>query len=283
MPSLLVRRLAALLAMLCLVAACGDSDDTDPPASTAVEAGAESTTSEPTDSTEAPGDDDATDDGSAGDAAAGAFPVTVSTAFGDVVVETAPQRVVALGWGDAETALALGVQPVGARDWLGFGGDGVGPWAAGLYDESPEILDTAELNLEAIAALEPDLILNVRDGGDAASHELLTQIAPTIGIPEGGEAFLTTQEQQVTLISEALGRAAEGQQLLDDVAAEFAAVRDAHPDWDGRTVSVATRFGDVWGGYVEGEGRLDFFRELGFVQNPSIAELEPDGGFFATV
>lgn len=46
---------------------------------------------------------------------------------------------------------------------------------------------------------------------------------------------------------------------------------------------MATRFGDVWGGYVEGEGRLDFFRELGFVQNPSIAELEPDGGFFATV
>ena len=217
------------------------------------------------------------------DAGSSAFPVTVSTAFGDVVVEASPERVVALGWGDAETALALGVQPVGASDWLAFGGDGVGPWAAGMYDESPEILDVTEVNFEAIAALEPDLILNVRGAGDLESHEILTEIAPTIGIPVGGEAFLTTQEQQVTLISEALGLADEGQQLLDEVATEFAAVRDAHPDWEGRTVSVATRFGDVWGGYVEGEGRLDFFRELGFVQNPAIADLEPDGGFFATV
>ena len=58
----------------------------------------------------------------------GAFPVTVSTAFGDVTVEEEPTRVVALGWSDAETALALGVQPVGASDWLAFGGDGVGAW-----------------------------------------------------------------------------------------------------------------------------------------------------------
>jgi iron complex transport system substrate-binding protein len=61
------------------------------------------------------GSDDA---GSSGDAAAfispagsgGAFPVTVGTAFGDVEIPEEPQRVVALGWSDAETALALGVQ-----------------------------------------------------------------------------------------------------------------------------------------------------------------------------
>jgi iron complex transport system substrate-binding protein len=85
------------------------------------------------------------DTGSSGDAAApssssgsgGAFPVTVQTAFGQVEVAEEPQRVVALGWSDAETALALGVQPVGASDWLAFGREGVGPWAEGLYDEAP--------------------------------------------------------------------------------------------------------------------------------------------------
>ena len=61
-----------------------------------------------------------------GTATAAGFPVTVSTAFGDVTVEEEPTRVVALGWSDAETALALDVQPVGASDWLGFGGEGVG-------------------------------------------------------------------------------------------------------------------------------------------------------------
>src|SRR3712207_1067317 len=73
-----------------------------------------------------------------------AFPVTVETAFGAVEVPEEPQRVVALGWSDAETALALGVQPVGASDWLGFGGEGVGPWAEGRYDEAPEIIETLE-------------------------------------------------------------------------------------------------------------------------------------------
>ena len=50
----------------------------------------------------------------------------VETKFGEVEVPEAAQRIVALGWGDAETALALGVQPVGASDWLAFGGEGVG-------------------------------------------------------------------------------------------------------------------------------------------------------------
>ena len=44
-----------------------------------------------------------------GDAAA--YPVTVATKFGDVTVEEALRRIVALGWGDAEVALSLGVQP----------------------------------------------------------------------------------------------------------------------------------------------------------------------------
>ena len=49
---------------------------------------------------------------------------TVSTMFGDVEVPANPERVVALGWSDAETALALGTQPVGVADWMAFGGKG---------------------------------------------------------------------------------------------------------------------------------------------------------------
>src|SRR3712207_4381790 len=111
----------------------------------------------------------------------GAFPVTVETAFGDVEIPEEPQRVVALGWSDAETALALGVQPVGASDWLAFGGEGVGPWAEGLYDEAPEIIETLEPSLEAIAALDPDLILDTRspatqDRYDARSEEHTSEL-----------------------------------------------------------------------------------------------------------
>src|SRR5215207_1917957 len=83
-------------------------------------------------------------------ASSGAFPVTVETAFGDVTVEEEPTRVVALGWSDAETALALGVQPVGASDWLAVGGNGLGEWVEEGYDEDPEMIETLEPSFEAI-------------------------------------------------------------------------------------------------------------------------------------
>ena len=101
-------------------------------------------------------DSSSSESSSSGSTSSAGFPVTVGTAFGDVTVDEAPVRVVALGWGDAETALALGVQPVGASDWLGFGGEGVGPWAEGRYDQAPEIIDTlAELRGDRGAGAGP--------------------------------------------------------------------------------------------------------------------------------
>lgn len=211
----------------------------------------------------------------------GAFPVVVETTFGDVTVEEAPQRVVALGWGDAETALALDVQPVGASDWLGFGGEGVGPWAQGRYDDAPEIIETMEPSFEAIAALEPDLILDVKSSGDQARYDRLASIAPTIGVPEGGESYLTTTEQQLEMIAAALGKQEEGEQLLTELEDTFAQARDDHPDWEGRTATAATLTSEGWGANVEGSERVDFLEKLGFVQNPKIAELEADASGFS--
>ena len=208
---------------------------------------------------------------SASTASEGGYPATVETKFGPVTIEERPERIVALGWGDAETALALGAQPVGAADWLEFGGEGVGPWAEGLYDEAPEIIATLEPSYEAIAALEPDLILDVRGSGDAARHDLLAQIAPTIGVPEGGDSYLTTQEQQVTMIATALGVPEEGAAQLAAIEESFAAARDEHPDWAGKTVTAATKTSEGWGAYIEGGGRVEFLEALGFVQSPTIA------------
>lgn len=272
-PCVSVRRLGliASAAALLTLSACGDDttdEGTEPaPDDTAAEESA------------APDGDGASSSAPAGDEgapAAGEFPATVETAFGPVTIEEEPQRVVALGWGDAETALALDVQPIGASDWLGFGGEGVGPWAAGLYDSPPEIIDTLEPSYEAIGALEPDLILDVKSSGDPERYERLSQIATTVGIPEGGESYLTTTDQQVELISGALGVPEQGQALLDDLEADFATAAEAHPEWEGQTVTAATRTSEGWGAYVEGSERVQFLERLGFVQNPQIAELPAD-------
>ncbi|WP_293781648.1 iron-siderophore ABC transporter substrate-binding protein [uncultured Aeromicrobium sp.] len=224
------------------------------------------------------------DDESTRSAAEGTFPATVETAFGEITIEEQPERVVALGWGDAEVALALGVQPVGASDWLGFGGDGVGPWAEGLYEESPEIIDTLEPSYEAIAALEPDLILDVRSSGDQDRYDRLSEIATTVGIPEGGENWLTSMEDQTEMIAAALGLPEEGEQLLADVDEAYEEVVQAHPEWQGKTVSAAAKTSEGWGAYIEGDGRLETLSRFGFVQNPKIAALPTsESGFTVSI
>lgn len=211
----------------------------------------------------------------------GTFPQTVETAFGDVTIESTPQRVVALGWGDAETALAFGVQPVGASDWLAFGGDGVGPWAEGLYESSPEIIDTLEPSYEAIAALEPDLILDVRGSGDQDRYDRLAEIATTVSVPEGGESYLTTQEQQVDMISTALGVPEEGDALLSEIEQAYTSAAEAHPEWQGKTVTAATRTSEGWGAYIEGSNRVETMERFGFVQNPTIQDIPVNSGGFS--
>jgi iron complex transport system substrate-binding protein len=211
--------------------------------------------------------------------ASDAFPVTVETAFGDVTVEEEPVRVVALGWSDAETALALGVQPVGASDWLGFGGEGVGPWAEGRYDESPEIIDTLEPSYEAIAALEPDLILDTRSDATEERYELLSAIAPTIGQPEGAGPYQTTWQQQLELVGVALGRDDEAVALQDEVDQAFADAAAANPGFEGTEVAVGAYTSEGFGAYVRGDSRVDFMEQLGFTNKPEIQDLAGENFF----
>ncbi len=219
-----------------------------------------------------------------GSAEEGAFPVSVDTLFGEVTIDEEPTRIVALGWGDAETVLALGGQPVGASDWLGFGGEGVGPWAEGLYDEAPVIIETLEPDYEAIAALEPDLILDVKGSGEQERYDRLSEIATTLGVPEGGESYLTTPAQQLEMISAALGVPEEGAAIAAEIDDAFTAAAEAHPEWAGLTATAATRTSEGWGAYIDGTERVEFLERLGFVLNPAIDALEPsDGGFSVDV
>ncbi|MDT0274558.1 iron-siderophore ABC transporter substrate-binding protein [Blastococcus goldschmidtiae] len=249
-PRPFLRGAAVLAAAALVVTGCGSDDDTGSSAG-----------------------------GDGGSSSSGAFPVTVSTAFGDVEIEEEPTRVVALGWGDAETALALGVQPVGASDWLAFGGEGVGPWSEGLYDEAPEIIGTMEPSFEAIAALEPDLILDTKSAGTQERYELLSRIAPTVGMPEGVDAYQTTYEQQLELVGQALGRTDEAEELAADVAQAFDDAAAAHPEFEGTEVAVAAFTSEGFGAYVQGDARVDFMEELGFVNDPEIQEQATDSFF----
>jgi iron complex transport system substrate-binding protein len=165
-----------------------------------------------------------------------AFPVTLEHTLGTVTIRAEPQRVVALIDRDADTVLALGVQPVGIRSNYSFDA-GVGPWAEPLLTGKPMVWKGRELNFEAIAAAEPDLIVFANSGGDAAEYERLSQIAPTIALPKGANPWEATTAETTMLIAEALGRKAEGEKLLADLDAYLAAQKAAHPEFAGKTVN----------------------------------------------
>ncbi|TFV91784.1 iron-siderophore ABC transporter substrate-binding protein [Blastococcus sp. CT_GayMR20] len=228
----------------------------------------------------ASGDDGGPDAGSS--TSSGAFPVTVSTAFGDVTVEEEPTRVVALGWSDAETSLALGVQPVGVSDWLAVGGDGLGDWVEEGYDEAPEIIETLEPSYEAIAALEPDLILDTRSPATQERYDLLSAIAPTIGQPEGVDPYLTTWQQQLEMVGRALGRSDEAADLATQVEQAFTDAAAEHPEFAGTEVAVGAYSSEGFGAYVRGDARVEFMEDLGFRNKTAIDDLST-GGFFVPV
>jgi iron complex transport system substrate-binding protein len=231
------------------------------------------------------GDDDAESDTQSeagGSSSGGAFPVTVETAFGDVTVPEEPKTVVALGWSDAETALALGVQPVAASDWLGIGGDGLGEWVEESYDEAPEMIETQEPDLEAIAALQPDLILDTRSDATQERYDSLSQIAPTISQPEGVGPYMTTWQQQLDLVGQALGRTDRAEELSADLEQRIADAAGAHPEFAGTEVAVAAYTSQGFGAYVRGDGRVDLMEALGF-ENKEAIEDEAGGNFFIPV
>ncbi|WP_394175278.1 ABC transporter substrate-binding protein [Guptibacillus hwajinpoensis] len=102
---------------------------------------------------------------------------TVSHAMGETEVPENPEKVVILTNEGTEALLAMDVTPVGAvQSWLGD------PWYDHISDqmEGVEVVGTeSEVNLEAVAALKPDLIIGNKLRQEDI-YDQLSAIAPTV-------------------------------------------------------------------------------------------------------
>ncbi|MGH3370410.1 MAG: ABC transporter substrate-binding protein, partial [Nocardioidaceae bacterium] len=90
-------------------------------------------------------------------AEAGVFPRTVEHALGEARLEKKPERVVVLDSGELDAVLSLGITPVGMG--VNAGQEGVPAYLVDKATGIKEVGAISDLNLEAIAALKPDLIL----------------------------------------------------------------------------------------------------------------------------
>ena len=215
-----------------------------------------------------------------------AFPVTVEHQFGAITIPVAPQRVLSLGYSDQDPILALGVQPVAVRYWFGNADAQVWPWAADkLTNGQPPVLNMpfGELNFEAIAALQPDLIIAVSAGISDAEYETLSQIAPTLAQPSGYVNFGTPWQEQTRLIGRALGQEAQAEALIAEMDARFAEVRAEVPSFEGATAAIVAPAGEgqIYFSGPEHE-RQRFLTSLGFVLPEALVEIAGDA-FFGTI
>jgi len=139
--------------------------------------------------------------------ATGDAPRSVNHFRGTTVVPADPQRVVVLDLGELDSAIALGVTPVGAvRAPVNSG------LLSYLEDEAAGVQLVGEIgdpDLEKIAALEPDLILG-SELRVADFYDELSAIAPTVFTETVGVVW----KENLAVHAEALGKQEEAAELL---------------------------------------------------------------------
>ncbi|MGH9186736.1 MAG: iron-siderophore ABC transporter substrate-binding protein [Acidimicrobiales bacterium] len=194
-----------------------------------------------------------------------AFPVTIEHKYGSTVISAEPERVVSLGFQEHDAILALGVTPVAVRYWYGPEDDVIYPWAEeAARGAEPEILVMPELNVEAVAAVHPDLILGVYSGITEIEYEQLSEIAPTVAQTDEYVDYGVPWQDMTLTAGRALGRLERAEELVNDLEGRFADLRAEHPAFEGKSVAVATYGADNIGFFASDDPRSRFFRSLGF-------------------
>lgn len=165
-------------------------------------------------------------------------PRTVQHAMGSTKIDGAPKRVVVLDTGELDSVVALGLKPVGAVEAIA--GEGL-PKYLGDSVQGVELVGTIEQpNVEAIAALRPDLILSSKLRHEAI-YDQLGRVAPTVFTEEVG----VTWKENFALHAEALGKPGQADELQAEYDARAAELGEALGDKRAQTtVSVVRSVGD---------------------------------------
>ena len=202
------------------------------------------------------------------DSPAGYQPQSLSHVHGTTEIAAEPQAVAALGPGDGDAVLSLGVQPVAVVAPPG----GMPSWEQQLVVGDVRVLDDPDT--AALAAAEPDLIIDTGDI-DEATYNKLGVIAPTVTRPQNAAPGWGWQNQ-LTWIGRILGRAEQAQQLIDSAAAKQGELRAANPAFDGKSIEVVNVADAGITATLSGSAAADYLEGLGFRYNDDLKRNPTD-------
>jgi iron complex transport system substrate-binding protein len=183
-----------------------------------------------------------------------------------------PERIVTLGWNGEDVILALGDVPI-AMSRYSFFPDGIFPWNKSKLGEHRPVLLDGEIDYEAVALLQPDVILAVYADIDAIAYNRLSSIAPTI-IDRSGP-WQADWKEQAQQIGSALGKERQAKALVGETEAFLRELGRNHSDLVGKTFT----FGSYMPGsggivvYLPADPRVQALISLGMLPSAGVAKL----------
>lgn len=177
----------------------------------------------------------------------GAFPVTIEHKFGSTTIDAPPARIAAVGIGDSDVLLSLGLTPVLVPVWKGSTDDGIGIWAEPtVKGDDPVALANATtgFDVETIAAASPDLIIAVNNAIDENVYAQLSAIAPTVLHAADQTDWVLPWQEVTTRIGRSVGLPSAARAEVDRVEALVSQARIDNPQFVGKTAALVIRWSD---------------------------------------
>lgn len=203
--------------------------------------------------------------------------MTIEHKFGSTTIESEPERVVTVGFNEQDFALALGVVPVGVRTFLSYDAS-ERPWAQDLLpDKELPRVGGEELNVEKVAALEPDLILGINSYMDNKTYDLLNKIAPTLAQTDEYADGATPWDEQTQMTGKALGREDKAEHVIEQTQREFDKAVDKHPEFEDKSASFALGSGSSSAVSLGADDyRTGWLTDLGFTVPDTTREVSEE-------
>ncbi|MEL6383409.1 MAG: iron-siderophore ABC transporter substrate-binding protein [Cyanobacteria bacterium J06626_18] len=181
----------------------------------------------------------------------------VEHAMGTSAVPISPERVVVLDTAPLDTALALGIQPVGTVIYSEFP-----DYLKGKVSEITVVGEGNQPNLETILKLEPDLILGSKTGSAPGLYQQLSQIAPTVFTEGSGRE--NDWQENFQLYAEALGQSEQARQLLQSYQQRARQLQETLGQPQAIEVSVLIAHSDRIRSYTTGSFSGSVLQDIGF-------------------
>ena len=176
----------------------------------------------------------------------GSFPRTVEHAFGRTTISEEPQRIVTVGWANAEVLAAFDVIPAAMGPVMWGGNQArLNDWFADKVDQlqapQPYLFDEEEgINFQQIREQQPDLIINVLGIMSEEDYEALSEIAPVCAFRKGGENWKSSWEEATVMVGQAIGREDDAKKLVAGLKAKLEKVTKDNKQLAGRCLAVTS-------------------------------------------